>query len=127
MKRVVVSALLGVTLLASTAHAQDQWERVVRSQLEQAGRISQERGFQMDHDIFQGRLDDDATTDLSVNLRAVSGLSDRGLIVTPGLAYAPSRNVQMSLDIVLLFGPDTAEYRLAPIKRAFQGRMKYFF
>lgn len=69
----------------------------------------------------------EVATDLSVNLRAVSGLSDRGLIVTPGLAYAPSRNVQMSLDIVLLFGPDTAEYKLAPIKRAFQGRMKYFF
>lgn len=68
MKRVVVSALLGVTLIASTAHAQDQWERVVRNQLEQAGRISQDRGFRMDHDIFQGRLDDDATTDLTVNL-----------------------------------------------------------
>ncbi|MEO8500919.1 MAG: hypothetical protein ABI565_08380 [Vicinamibacteria bacterium] len=69
----------------------------------------------------------EVAADLSLNLRAVTGLSDRGLIVTPGLAYAPSRNVQMSLDIVLLFGPESAEYKLAPIKRAFQARMKYSF
>jgi hypothetical protein len=65
--------------------------------------------------------------DLNVNLRAVSGLSDRGLIVTPGVAYAPSPHVQMSLDLVLLFGPASAEYKLAPIKRAFQARMRYAF
>jgi hypothetical protein len=66
-------------------------------------------------------------TDLNLNLRAVGGLSDRGLIVTPGLAYAPTRNVQMSLDLVLLFGPEAAEYKLAPVKRAVQARMKYTF
>ena len=69
----------------------------------------------------------DIGADLNANLRAVSGLSDRGLIVTPGLAYAPTGNVQMSLDIVLLFGPEAAEYKLAPIKRAFQARLKYTF
>jgi len=69
----------------------------------------------------------DIATDLNANLRAVRGLSDRGLIVTPGLAYAPTGNVQMSLDIVLLFGPETAEYKLAPIRRAFQARLKYSF
>lgn len=66
-------------------------------------------------------------TDLNLSLRAVSGLADRGLIVTPGLAYAPSGNVQMSLDLVLLFGPEAAEYKLAPLKRAVQARMKYSF
>ena len=65
--------------------------------------------------------------DLSVNLRTVIGLSDRGLIVTPGLAYAPTRNLQMTLDLVLLFGPEDAEYKLAPIKRALQARLKYSF
>ncbi len=65
--------------------------------------------------------------DLTANLRTVVGLSDRGLIVTPGLAYAPSRNVQMTLDFVLLFGPENAEYKLAPIKRALQARIKYVF
>ena len=69
----------------------------------------------------------DVATDLDLNLRAVTGLSDRGLIVTPGLAYAPTGNVQMSLDIVLLFGPESAEYKLAPIERAFQARLKYSF
>lgn len=69
----------------------------------------------------------EVATDLNVTFRAVSGLSDRGLIVTPGLAYAPSPHVQMSLDLVLLFGPEAAEYKLAPIKRAFQARMKYTF
>ncbi len=69
----------------------------------------------------------DIATDLSANLRTVIGLSDRGLIVTPGLAYAPTRNVQMSLDLVLLLGPEDAEYKLAPIKRAFQARLKYSF
>lgn len=66
-------------------------------------------------------------TDLTMNLRTVIGLSDRGLILTPGLAYAPSRNVQMSLDLVLLLGPEDAEYKLAPIKRAIQARLKYSF
>jgi hypothetical protein len=69
----------------------------------------------------------EVATDLSASLRTVIGLSDRGLIVTPGLAYAPSRNVQMSLDLVLLLGPEDAEYKLAPIKRAFQARLKYSF
>ena len=69
----------------------------------------------------------EVATDLAMNLRTVIGLSDRGLIVTPGLAYAPSRNVQMNLDLVLLFGPEDAEYKLAPIKRALQARLKYSF
>lgn len=69
MKRVVVSALLGVSLVASTAHAQDQWERVVRRQLEQVGSVSERNGYRMASDIFQGRLDDDATTNLNVELQ----------------------------------------------------------
>lgn len=69
----------------------------------------------------------EVATDLDLSLRAIGGLSDRGLILTPGLAYAPTGNVQMSLDIVLLFGPEAAEYKLAPIKRAFQARLKYRF
>ena len=69
----------------------------------------------------------EVASDLDLTLRATSGLSDRGLIVTPGLAYAPTGNLQMSLDLVLLFGPDAAEYKLAPIKRALQARLKYSF
>jgi hypothetical protein len=69
----------------------------------------------------------EVVTDLSLNLRTVIGLSDGGLIATPGVAYAPSRHVQMSLDLVLLFGPEDSEYKLAPIKRALQARLKYSF
>lgn len=65
--------------------------------------------------------------DLNARLQVASGLSDRGLIVTPGLAYAPTPHVQMSLDLVLLFGPQAAEYKLAPVKRAVQARLKYSF
>jgi hypothetical protein len=69
----------------------------------------------------------DLLTDLSLNLRTVIGLSDRGFIATPGLAYAPTPHLQMSLDLVLLFGPEHSEYKLAPIKRAVQARLKYSF
>src|SRR5262245_54032532 len=68
MKRVVVSALLGVALVASAAQAQDRYETVVRNQLREAGRVSEDRGFQMSHDIYMGRLDDDATTNVNVTL-----------------------------------------------------------
>ena len=70
MKRAVVSALLGVTLIATTASAQDQWERVVRQQLQQVGAASERNGYTMASDVFQGRLDDDATTNLNVTLQA---------------------------------------------------------
>jgi len=69
----------------------------------------------------------EALTDLNLTLRGVSGLSDHGVILTPGLAYAPTPNVQMSLDLVLLFGPEASEYKLAPIRRAVQARLKYSF
>ena len=70
MKRAVVSALLGVTLIASVAHAQDQWERVVRQQLNQVGSASEGRGYTMSHDIYMGRLDNSANTNLTLNLDA---------------------------------------------------------
>lgn len=69
----------------------------------------------------------EALTDLNLTLRAVSGLSDRGVILTPGVAYAPTPSLQMSLDLVLLFGPEASEYKLAPIRRAVQARLKYSF
>lgn len=70
MKRAVVSALLGVTLIATTASAQDQWERVVRQQLQQVGAASERNGYTMASDVFQGRLDDDGSTSLNVTLQA---------------------------------------------------------
>jgi hypothetical protein len=68
MKRVVVSALLGMTLAATAAHAQDRWERVVRDQLRQVGSATEQRGYTMATDVYQGSLDDDESTNLTVNL-----------------------------------------------------------
>lgn len=64
---------------------------------------------------------------LSASLRAVSGLQDSGLIVTPSLTYAPGRNLRMNADLILLFGPESAEYKLVPIRRAVQARVRYVF
>ena len=72
-------------------------------------------------------LSHDVTRDLTGSFRLVTGLSDRSVIATPGLAYAPGPHLQMNLDLLLLFGPVQAEYKLAPFKRAIQARMKYFF
>jgi len=70
MKRVVVSALLGLTLAASAAQAQDRWEESVRRQLQSVGRSYEERGFRMASEIYQGRLKDDESTTLTVTLDA---------------------------------------------------------
>jgi len=68
MKRVVLSALLGVTLVATAADAQDRWERVVRQELQTVGQVTERNGYTMATDIYQGRLDDDASTNLTVTL-----------------------------------------------------------
>jgi hypothetical protein len=68
MKRVVVSALLGLTLAATAAHAQDRWQQVVRDQLRQVGQATEQRGYSMTSEVFQGSLDDDESENFSVNL-----------------------------------------------------------
>jgi hypothetical protein len=73
MKRVIATALLGAVFLTAGAgalQAQDEWARQVRGLLDRASESFASRGYRMSHDIFQGRLDDDATDDLSVQLRA---------------------------------------------------------
>jgi hypothetical protein len=63
----------------------------------------------------------------TASARAVLGLGDGGLALTPGLAYAPRGDVVLNLDGVFLVGPQTSEYRLAPIRRAVQARLKILF
>lgn len=46
----------------------DRWERVVRQQLDNAGRIATDRGYQMSHEVFMGRLDDDQNESLNIPL-----------------------------------------------------------
>ncbi len=63
----------------------------------------------------------------TASLRGVVGLSDGGVALTPGLAFSPRGNLTLSLDGVLLLGPDDSEYRLAPLRGAVQARVKALF
>jgi hypothetical protein len=60
-------------------------------------------------------------------VRAVIGLSDGGVALTPGLAYAPRGDLTLHLDAVLLLGPEDSEYRLAPVRGALQARVRALF
>ena len=63
----------------------------------------------------------------SVAARGLWGLSDGGIALTPGVAYAPRGNVTVQLDAVVLLGPDDSEYRLAPVHGSLQTRVKVLF
>jgi hypothetical protein len=60
-------------------------------------------------------------------VRAVVGLDDGSLALTPGVGWAPRGNVTLNLDAVVLLGPDESEYRLAPVRGALQARVKVLF
>jgi hypothetical protein len=60
-------------------------------------------------------------------VRAVLGLDDGAVALTPGLGWAPRGNVTLNLDAVLLLGPEDSEYRLAPVRGALQARLKVLF
>jgi hypothetical protein len=60
-------------------------------------------------------------------LRAVAGLDDGGVTFTPGVSFAPRGDLTLHLDAVLPVGPETAEYRLAPIRAAVQARARAIF
>ncbi len=63
----------------------------------------------------------------TASARAVIGLSDGGAALTPGLAWAPQDHLSISVDGVLLLGPPTSEYRLAPLRGAIQARVRALF
>jgi len=63
----------------------------------------------------------------SLTARALVGLSDGGVALTPGVGYAPRGNLTINVDGVLLVGPADSEYRLAPVKGAVQARVKLLF
>jgi hypothetical protein len=60
-------------------------------------------------------------------VRGIVGLSDRGVALTPGVAWAPRGDLTISLDSVILLGPATSEYRLAPLRGAIQARVRALF
>jgi hypothetical protein len=63
----------------------------------------------------------------SLSAQGLLALSDGGLAVTPGVSFAPRGNVTLRLDGILLLGPATSEYRLAPVRGALQSRVKVLF
>ena len=60
-------------------------------------------------------------------LRAVAGLDDGGVALTPGVSFAPRGDLTLHLDAVLPFGPDDSEYRLLPVRAALQARVRALF
>lgn len=63
----------------------------------------------------------------TTSARAVLGLSDGSVALTPGLQFAPRGDLVMELDVIALLGPETSEFRLAPLRTAVQARMKVGF
>jgi hypothetical protein len=59
--------------------------------------------------------------------RAVLGLADGGVALTPGVAWAPRPDLSLNVDAVLLLGKHTSEFRLAPLRSAVQARLKLQF
>src|SRR6185436_16088335 len=59
--------------------------------------------------------------------RGTVGLSDGGVALTPGVAYAPRGNLTLNLDAILPAGSTASEYRLSPARAALQARLKVLF
>jgi hypothetical protein len=60
-------------------------------------------------------------------LRAVAGVSDGSLALTPGVVYAPRGDVTLHLDAILPLGPEDSEYRMPPVRAAVQARVRAHF
>jgi hypothetical protein len=63
----------------------------------------------------------------TTSARAVLGLSDGSVALTPGLAWSPRGDLELELDAITLLGPQTSEFRLAPLRTAVQARVKVQF
>lgn len=63
----------------------------------------------------------------TLSTRAVLGLSDGSLALTPGVQWSPRGDLQLALDAITLLGPEESEFRLAPLRTALQARVKVQF
>jgi hypothetical protein len=63
----------------------------------------------------------------TLRCQATVGLTDGGVALTPGLAWAPRPDATLAVDGVILLGDAASEYRLAPIRGALQARLKVVF
>lgn len=70
MVRAAVAFLLGALLVApGTAAAQRRWERQVRDQIKRAGRILEDRGYELSHEAYTGSLNNRDSESLTLTLR----------------------------------------------------------
>ena len=70
MLRVAVAFLLGALLAApGSAPAQSRWERQVRDQIKRAGRILEDRAYELSHDVYTGSLGNHDSESLTITLR----------------------------------------------------------
>jgi hypothetical protein len=63
----------------------------------------------------------------TASLRAVAGLDDGGVAVTPGVSFAPRGDVTLHLDAIVPIGSAASEYRLQPVRAAVQARLRAVF
>jgi hypothetical protein len=63
----------------------------------------------------------------TASARAVLGLTDGSIALTPGLQFSPGGTLAVELDAITLFGPEASEFRLAPLRTAVQTRVRVQF
>jgi hypothetical protein len=63
----------------------------------------------------------------TTSARAVLGLSDGSVALTPGVQWSPRGDLGLELDAIALLGPESSEFRLAPLRTAVQARVKVQF
>jgi len=70
MKRLILAAVLGAAVLATTAATpQDEWEKQVRAQLTAVGEHFATQGYTLTHRVWTGALADGATTTVQIPLQ----------------------------------------------------------
>jgi hypothetical protein len=63
----------------------------------------------------------------TTTVRALFGLSDGAMAFTPGVSFAPRDDLTFAVDVVILGGPETSEYRMTPFRGSVQARVKLHF
>lgn len=69
MVRAAVAFLLGALLASGPAPAQSRWERQVRDQIKRAGRVLEDRGYELSHEAYTGSLGNHDSESLTLTLR----------------------------------------------------------
>jgi hypothetical protein len=72
MKRIAIalSAVAGLVLTTAAAAPQDEWVRQVRRMIQEAGRVYEQRGYSLTHQVYTGSLQQGDNEYVSVRLEA---------------------------------------------------------